>query len=182
MTARDNVLRLRQGVIFSRVPPCFGARCREYGLTGNEKDLLIALMARMVQCEDGSIYLVAGNASMLAKLTGMTASNVRSALASLRRKGVIKGEFGAPYRLEAEIWKLEETERSGMHPAAEGECSGMHPAAGGEFSDMHPVNDSECASASLEMQESMLEHSPIKNSKELKNAHKKRMPKRVVFD
>ena len=171
MTARDNVLRLRQGVIFSRVPPCFGARCREYGLTGNEKDLLIALMARMVQCEDGSIYLVAGNASMLAKLTGMTASNVRSALASLRRKGVIKGEFGAPYRLEAEIWKLEETERSGMHPAA-----------GGEFSDMHPVNDSECASASLEMQESMLEHSPIKNSKELKNAHKKRMPKRVVFD
>lgn len=171
MMGQDKTLRLRQGVVFSRVPPCFGARCREYGLTGNEKDLLIALMAHMMQCEDGSIYLVAGNASMLAKLTGMKASNVRSALASLRRKGVIRGEYGSPYQLEAEIWKLDETE-----------CSVMRPAAEGAYSAIRTVHDGECASASPAMQESMLEHSPIKNSKELKNAHKKRMPKRVVFD
>lgn len=171
MTARENVLRLKQGVVFSRVPPCFGARCREYGLTGNEKDLLIALMARMVQCDDGSIHLVAGNASMLAKLTGMKASNVRSALASLRRKGVIKGEYGSPYQLEAEIWKAEETECSGMRPAAEGECSAMHPQHAGE-----------CASASPAMQESMPENAPFNNNKELKNAPKKRMPRRVLIE
>lgn len=171
MMGQDKTLRLRQGVVFSRVPPCFGARCREYGLTGNEKDLLIALMAHMVQCEDGSINLVAGNASMLAKLTGMTASNVRSALASLRGKGVIKGEFGSPYRLAAEIWKPEETA-----------CSVMHPAAGGECSVMHPVNDSECASASPEMQKSMSEHAVIKNYEETKSAHKKSMPRRMEYN
>ena len=182
MVAQDKTLRFKKGVVFSRVPPCFGARCREYGLIGNEKDLLIALMAHMVQCEDGSIYLVAGNASMLAKLTGMKASNVRSALASLRKKDVIKGEFGSPYRLVAEIWKPEETECSSMRPAAEGECSSMRPAAEGECSVMRPVHDSECASASPEMQESMSENAPIKNGKELKNVHKKRMPRRMEYN
>lgn len=170
MTARENVLRLKQGVVFSRVPPCFGARCREYGLTGNERDLVIALMAHMVQCEDGSIYLVAGNASMLAKLTGMKASNVRSALASLRRKGVIRGDFGSPYRLEAEIWKPEETECSGMRSVAEGERSGMRPMHGDESAD-----------ACREMQGRMPSDATIKKKEEAKNTNKGLMPKRVVY-
>lgn len=153
-------LRLKPGIVFSRVPVCLGARCRKYGLTGNEKDLLVALMAHMVQDDDGSIRLLAGNASMLAELTGMRAPNVRSALASLRKKGVIEGESGGPYLLKADIWRPEEIERSAMRPAHGAACDAALPSA----------------------RERMAADAPIKKEEGIKNTHKKRGVTRCDYD
>ena len=171
MAGQDKTLRLKKGVVFSRVPASFGARCRDYNLTGKEKDVLIALMAHMEQVEDGAIRLIAGNSSELAKLTGMRAANVRSLLSSLRKKHVIEGENGGPYFLTAQIWKLEETERPGMRPADIGERSGMRPA-----------HCDEGAGACRGMQGRMPGRSPIKKSEEAKNTHKRRIPRRMDYD
>lgn len=137
-----------EGKRYARIPCDFSARCKAVGLNLYERAVLMSLMCYQLDGGGGQVVLISGTDRQISADTGIAPGNVRKALGSLRKKGVIDTTGVRKHILRLDLWGLGEAASVGMRreAKADGASSGKQEA--------HPHR---CSFASREMRDSISE-------------------------
>lgn len=162
------------GVPYARVPAGFPERCRGAELGLQEENVLIELMTYQLVSPDGALYLRDGTSNQIAKSCGMSAPNVRKAIAGLREKGVLAKTIDPRiHRLLLDVWG---------RGASDGKRLSVDSGTPCDSSENHPALTEGSFDASPGKRVRFCAEAPTKNEEEVKSTHKKHAVMRMDYD